>query len=186
MKEKQREGYTLLKKLKPDIGETECICAPCAKQLSRNTSNPNFHPRWLPKPSKTSNKCNIESCEHPVYSRTNLVTVDRLQEMFHERVIAFDVEPGRGASIELCSDHYLQMYRQLHQPHPCSSCGGMPRKGEPFTRHCPVITNYLNHISSEIINLTDTSIICYSCYKYFHWIITQLQQENSNPQQKKL
>ena len=31
MKEKQREGYTLLKHLKPDIGETECICAPCDK-----------------------------------------------------------------------------------------------------------------------------------------------------------
>ena len=83
MKEKQREGYTLLKLFKPNIADTECICAPCAKQLTRNISNPNFHPRWLPKPSKTSTKCNIESCEHPVYSRTNLVTVHRLQEMFH-------------------------------------------------------------------------------------------------------
>ena len=54
MKEKQREGYTLLKHLKPDIGETECICAPCAKQLCRNVSNPKFHPRWLPKSSRAT------------------------------------------------------------------------------------------------------------------------------------
>ena len=138
------------------------------------------------KSSRASDKCNIESCEHPVYSRTNLVTVDRLQEILHQRIVAFDVEPGQEVSIGLCTEHYLQMYRQLHQPLPCSSCGGMPRKGEPFTRHCPapvVITNYLNHISSETINLTDTSIICYSCYKYFNWIIKQIQQETSKPQQ---
>jgi len=135
MKEKQREGYTLLKIFKPNIGDTECICAPCAKQLSRNVSNPNFHPRWLPKPSKTSTKSNIESCEHPVYSRTNLVTVHRLQEMFHKRVVAFDVEPGQGISIGLCTDHYLQMYRQLHQPNPCASCEEMPKKGESWFHH---------------------------------------------------
>ena len=32
MKEKQRQGYTLLKKFKPNIPEIDCICAPCAQQ----------------------------------------------------------------------------------------------------------------------------------------------------------
>ena len=92
---------------------------------------------------------------------------------------------GRAYRSDMCTDHYLQMNRQLHQPNPCASCEEMPKKGEPFTRHCPApktINNYLNHISSEAANLTDTSIICYSCYKYFHWILNQIQ-ENTKPQQ---
>ena len=56
-----RKGYTLT--------NTECIRTLCAKQLGRNVSNPNLH-NGIPKPIKTCTKCNIKSCEHPVYSKT--------------------------------------------------------------------------------------------------------------------
>ena len=48
MKEKNREVYTLLQYLRPRLSDTACVCAPCAKQLSRNISSENFYPRWLP------------------------------------------------------------------------------------------------------------------------------------------
>ena len=74
--------------------------------------NPIFHPQWQPKPSKTSTKCNIFSCKQPVYSRTNY----SFQEMLDKRDIAFDVKLGYGISIQLCTDHYPQIYQDLALP----------------------------------------------------------------------
>ena len=48
-----------------NIGDT------MGKTAQQDVLNPNLHPHWLPKPSKASTKCNIQSCKHPVYSRTN-------------------------------------------------------------------------------------------------------------------
>ena len=49
----------------------------------------------------------------------------------------------------------------------CHSCGAKPRQHELFNRHClsPSIVNcYLNHISTEMSNLTVSSVICMPCY----------------------
>jgi len=111
MKENRGKGTHCLKYSSPTL-EIQNVFVHHVRNNLAGMYQTHFHPRWLPKPTKTSTKCNIESCEHPVYSRTNLVTVHRLQEVFHKRVAAFDVEPGQGISIALCTDHYLQMYRR--------------------------------------------------------------------------
>ena len=56
--------------------------------------NPNFHPQWLPKQSKTITPnaiFRIVNRRDPVYSRANLY---RFQELSDKGVIAFDVKLG--------------------------------------------------------------------------------------------
>lgn len=125
IRQKDVKAYQLLKTFKPNIGDTECICMPCAKQLMRNIDNPSFAPRWLPKPHKPPDRCNIENCTHPVHRRTKLATVEELQTILEARVIAFSIE-GSHTSIGLRSDHYLMMFRHVHLLTPCESCGVEP------------------------------------------------------------
>ena len=67
------------------------------------------------------------------------------------------------------------MYLHLH-PKACDSCGARPRKSEVFNRHCPspdIVNSHLHHIAAEKSNLSASSIICISCYKYFQSILKQ-------------
>ena len=132
MKEKNREVYNLLKFLWPELSDTAYVSAPCAKQLSRNVSNENFYPQWLPKSAKSSDlKYNTESCQNIVHTDMTLMTASSLKEMLHERVTAFTIASGQEqVTVALCADHYQRMYRHLHQSR-------LPKKSESFTWHCP-------------------------------------------------
>ena len=158
--------------------ETACICLPCVKQIQRNHNNTEFTPRWLPKvPPKLKQSCNIEGCHTTVYSQTSLASPEELQLLFEKRVIAFSIESSKS-TIGLCQDHYTQMYAHLRHPTPCGSCGAKPKKGKTHTRHCPtppLINKYLNHVSTEASSLTAASKVCFTCYKYFMAILTELK-----------
>ena len=56
IKGKNEKAYQLLKSFKRDVVDTESICMPCAKQISRNVGKHNFTPRWLLKPNKPPDK----------------------------------------------------------------------------------------------------------------------------------
>ena len=72
------EVYVWLKKHKPIINDSACLCLPCVKQIQRNHSK-EFTPRWLPKPPVPPILCNIEHCMHTVYAQTTLINTDELE-----------------------------------------------------------------------------------------------------------
>ena len=91
--------------------------------------------------------------------RTNAVlrtaSIENLEHLLGKRIVAFSIDQQQS-SIGLCQSHYSCMYSQLHQASPCHSCGIIPKKDEPFTRHCPSpveIHKYLTHITGEPSNL---------------------------------
>lgn len=146
---------------------------PCVKQVQRNLNRRHFHPRWKPKCLVTK-KCNIENCQALVYTNTSLASVDEIETFLQERVHGFTTD-GSRESIALCKEHYDRMYLHLH-PKACDSCGARPRKSEVFNRHCPspdIVNSHLHHIAAEKSNLSASSIICISCYKYFQSILKQ-------------
>jgi len=63
----------------------------------------------------------------------------------------FNVEED-GSSINLCQALYNYLPSQLTLSTDCESCGGKPRKGERFNRHCPEpnsINTYLTMVSGD-------------------------------------
>ncbi len=126
----------------------------------------------------------MEKCQQPLHSSTNLVTAEQLHQILDERVTAFSIDASQ-AYLGLCQDHYLAMYRQLHQASPCASCGGRPKKGLVFYRHCPnpeQINGYLNVVSNDPLSLTANSTVCYTCYLYFNRVLKQLQSRGDQIQ----
>ena len=152
IKEKANEVYTWLQNNCSNLNDSSCICQPCYKQIDRKNGSPGFHPRWAPKLPKPNTKCCIEKCEQPVYTNTNLVTGEQIEQILHERVTAFSISDSQ-TSLALCQDHYLAMYRQIHHTTPCASCGVIPKKGVTFNRHCSDphrLNDYLNrHVASN-------------------------------------
>ena len=126
--EKMREAEIALinKFQKRDISQA-CICLPCAKQVKRNVSNPNFHPRWLPKQPKIEKRCCIENCSKSVYKNTNLANPEDIHKVLQERVVAFSFEQS-GSSIGLCKEHYLLLYSDYTSSLPVSRVMQSPRK----------------------------------------------------------
>ena len=154
-----KSTYDKLREFKPDVEDTACICLPCAKQLKRFATNPNLkaHPHWVPKSENASekDKCSVENCKLYVYRSTNLASIENLEHLLGKRIVAFSIDQQQS-SIGLCQSHYTCMYSQLHQASPCHSCGIIPIKDEPLTKHCPSsveIHKYLTHITGEPSNL---------------------------------
>ena len=145
--------YVWLTSEKPTIKEGDCLCLPCVKQIQRNYNKTKYIPRWLPK-AECEKRCSIESCKALVESTTSQMTVNELEDIYHERVCTFTMSAcATKQSIGLCKKHYNKMYSILNQKTPCNSCGAQPRKGkgEVFSRHCPspdLINEYLSAIST--------------------------------------
>ena len=118
------------------IDKYVCICYACSKQLKRNVSNPKSEPRWKAKPTKPQSKCSIQNCDNAACKNTNLASGDQIERLIGKPIVAFTVEED-ASTVRLCQVHYNQLYVQLHLSSLCESCGGKPRKGEKFNRHCP-------------------------------------------------
>ena len=150
-----------------------CICLACSKQLRRNVDNPKFQPRWH-KREKTYEKCVIHRCKNTAHRKTTLASTDEIVQLIGEPIVQFTVS-GETSTVSLCQEHYNVMYKKLKASTPCDACGGTPKKGERFNRHCPepcYINTYLGVISSESGTLTEQSIICTPCYKHFKLIFS--------------
>ena len=63
-------------------------------------------------------------------------------------------------TIALCEEHYRRMYLYLNRVRPCDSCGEKPQRNEMFNRHCLSLNRQLEKISSELSNLSASSIVC--------------------------
>ena len=152
-----------------DIEDKNCICYRCCLYVARTKDSDSFRPSWR-KGSEQRNCC-VQGCKKPWRSNTTTTELETLEEILQEKVISMHVD-GAITSIGLCKDHYNKMYSKVHayEPDICASCNTRSRRGEKFNRHCPepdVINNYINCISSEQLQLTADSILCYPCYKYF-------------------
>ena len=112
-----------------------CICLACSKQLRRNVDNPKFQPRWL-KREKTYEKCVIHRCKNTAHRKTTLASTDEIVQLIGEPIVQFTVS-GETSTVSLCQEHYNVMYKKLKASTPCDACGGTPKKGERFNRHCP-------------------------------------------------
>ena len=152
-----------------DIEDKNCICYRCCLYVARTKDRDSFRPRWR-KGSEQRNCC-VQGCKKPWRSNTTTTDLETLEEILQEKVISMHVD-GAITSIGLCKDHYNKMYSKVHahEPDICTFCNTRSRRGEKFNRHCPepeLINNYINCISSEQLQLTADSILCYPCYKYF-------------------
>ena len=93
--------------------------------------------------------------------------------------MSFDIH-GNESAVPLCHNHYTSLYsvkRRQHQA--CESCGAIPKDKTPFTRHCQepdIINAYLSMTCSEQVTLTDKSVTCLACYKFFRYTVKQIQQ----------
>lgn len=119
-----------------NVDKSTCLCYACFKQLNRNVGNPNFRPRWKQCSSQSTGKCSIQGCEHNMHKSTCIATAAEIEQVIGKPIVAFNVEED-GSSINLCQAHYNYLYSQLTLSTACESCGGKPRKGERFNRHCP-------------------------------------------------
>lgn len=118
---------------------------------------------------------------------TILRASEEIERLIGEPVVAFTVEES-VSTVSLCQLHYNHLYRQLNPVFSCDSCGGYPRKGEKFNRHCPeseMINTYLASISDDPPHLTEQSLICAACYIHFKATLkrTQMEKEPSVKQE---
>ena len=107
-----------------------------------------------------------------------LLQQQKFEQVIGKPIVAFNVEED-GSSINLCQAHYNYLYSQLTLSTACESCGGKPRKGEQFNRHCPEpnsINTYPTMVSGDPCHLTTKSLVCTACYKHFKVILGNLQK----------
>ena len=159
------------------IDKHACICYACSKQVKRNINNPKFEPRWQSKP-KVKAKCSIQKCENTVSKKTNLASGEDIKQVLGQPIVSFTVGEDE-TTVGLCQAHYNQLYTQLSLSAPCESCGGKPKKGERFNRHCPApdsVNTYLSIVSGNPCCLNEQSRICPACYNHFNLITTHIQK----------
>ncbi len=178
------QQYTFLCEVESaSIDKCVCICYACSKQLKRNVNNPKFQPRWRQDRSDTfQKKCSVQSCENAAQKKTSLASAQQIEHLIGQPIVSFTVEQA-VSSVNLCQVHYNHLYSQLTLPVHCESCGGKPRKGEHFNRHCPEpdsINTYLALVSSDSSHLTDQSLICTTCYMYKHFrvVLSNVRKRN--------
>lgn len=104
---KSGKAHEWLKKKYPNLKGDTCICLPCFKQIDRNCGNPKFTLGSAPNPPKTTRKCCIEACQHPLHRATSIVTAEQAQEILHERVTAFSVDASQD-TLALCKECFHQ------------------------------------------------------------------------------
>ena len=161
------------------IDKYVCICYACSKLHKRNINNPKFEPQWKAKSNKAQSKCSIQNCENTACKNTSLASGDKIEHLIGQPIVAFTIDEDAHSTVRLCQVHYNHLYVQLNLSAPCESCGGRPRKGEKFNRHCPepdAVNTYLATVSSDSCYLTEQSLICTACYIHFKAVLRNNQQ----------
>ena len=154
------------------------MCHACCKQLTRNIDNPKYQPRWRPK-TESKGVCSVENCRSEAYRRTSLGSTSDISTLLNARLMSFDIH-GNESAVPLCHSHYTSLYSVKRRQHEaCEPCGAIPKDKTPLTRHCQeqdIINAYLSMTCSEQVTLTDNSVICLACYKFFRYTVKQIQQ----------
>ena len=99
-------------------------------------------------------KCSIKDCESQAMKKTHLASCDEIQTLIGQPVTTFAIEEGT-TFVTLCQQHYNLVYKELHQPLACNSCGEKPKKGEHFSKCCPeptAINTYLHSVTGIVVH----------------------------------
>ena len=107
-----------------------------------------------------------------------MATTEEIEYTLEQKVVSFTID-GMGVHVPLCQTHYNNLYTQINTVSTCASCGGRPKRGDRFNRHCPnpgIVNSVLTTVTNETSGLTKESIICTACYKYFKVMIKNVQE----------
>lgn len=82
----------------------------------------------------------------------------------------------------LCSAHYCQVYRQVHPPMKCASCGAFPKPGSKFTHHSPdasLVSRYLHEIDHMVEEIQPNDNLCMTCYKVHLSVVSVIEASDA-------
>ena len=150
-----------------------CICWNCIKDTKRNTSNPNWKPRWI----QHTNQCLVPACTNKkesaiicrLSSSTCILDLLGLPTAEHQH----------SDGVPLCPAHYRFIHRTLHESDhtykeiKCTVCSMAIKKNN--IRHCPnpvIIEEHYRTHTDFTCSITTDDPICITCYKS-HLMILQ-------------
>jgi hypothetical protein len=159
-------------------------CRGHVKEAKRHKSDPEYIPTWRRKQEKyvasdVSHRCKYMGCtkQNKVISTNDLLILRCLTVQ--------DTD-----STSLCEAHYQDLYRQAHAPTPCCGCGCKPKsRNGPYTRHSPdptTISKYLSEKTGCSVDITQTDVLCKSCYNIHLAILNDINNPIITPSANQL
>lgn len=151
------------------LGNEECICRKCEKEIKRNIENihsGNYIPGQAP---SRAAKCIVVGCSR---STTIINTATLTKERVSE-VLGVEVIPGSASLVTpLCEAHYKQVYRAKSERwQKCHTCHS---RIYGALRHCPdpkVINTYFLEMGNIDMVISEKDYVCTSCYNYHLTIV---------------
>ena len=163
------------------------MCKTCAEDIRRHVQDEYYVPRW----NKVKQVCAVTSCTSKTVKVSNckLLTTEGIQQVLGDTCGYKDDDEHASDGVPLCQHHYNEVYRsiptnqQRMQHKKCSVCLSSMDNMEP--RYCTKpeqVKQHLREANDLEIDLTEKSIICRSCYRFFLNITNNPMSLDSNLQ----
>ena len=123
----KEQEFLLLHLDSPPI-DSSFICKSHFIEAQRHHDDPNFIPKWKPNQLRPVGKCGNPKCTEPFQEKLikpAFVAPSELEKLVGE-------SPSKDSPIVRCQQCYNALYRQLHPPNPCASCGARPKENKTF------------------------------------------------------
>ena len=142
------------------------MCARCANDFKTKSHQADYYPRWI----KTIRRCAVKSCK----SKDRITKCNILSSTEIEQVLKCSSLLSSGSGVLLCHQHYNQVHRSIphnvdsYQHKKCAACLKSMKNSQP--RYCSSPDQVQLQIKRQHdidMTLTETDVICLSCYKTF-------------------
>ena len=159
------------------------ICKKHLIEAKRHHGTPGLVPKWAGQHRQSTTpgcKCINPKCAHTQcvkLIKPAFVPVENLEA-------ALGIQTSTTNPLLLCEMCYQDMYRLLHPPTNCASCGAMPKTGTRFCRHSPdayTVSEHLRNTVGSDTSIHPNDLICSTCYKVHSSIIKALESKQQEP-----